>query len=68
MLDERILSGIRKAKEQFPDATFYVFGSRARGDARPDSGLLVSDEERFPDRDRLKWSVEHTVRTEGIAV
>ena len=39
--EERILSGIRKVKEQFPLATFYVFGSRARGDARPDSDLDV---------------------------
>ena len=102
MLDETILAGIRKVKPLFPGATFYVFGSRARGDARPDSDLdvyvvfregkenfwdlyvqiskalhneldyafdiLVSDERRFKDRDRLKWSIEHTVGTEGIVV
>ena len=102
MLDETILDGIRTVKAQFPGATFYVFGSRARGDARPDSDvdvyvvfpegkenfwdlyvevskalhneldyafdILVNDEKRFNDRDRLKWSIEHTVRTEGVAV
>lgn len=37
MIDERIREGIERVKPQFPGARFFVFGSRARGEARWDS-------------------------------
>ena len=40
-MNETILAAIRRVKPCFPGARFIVFGSRARGDERPDSDLDV---------------------------
>lgn len=40
-MDQSILTGLKNAKKAFPQATFLVFGSQARGTARADSDLDV---------------------------
>jgi len=40
-MDAAILAGLQKAKASFPGADLIVFGSQARGSARPDGDLDV---------------------------
>lgn len=40
-IDRKLIKGLQTAKQAFPEASFIVFGSHARGTATPDSDLDV---------------------------
>ena len=67
--DELLEEFVAKAIEKFPDSTMILFGSRARGQERPDSDydiLVVMDLE---DRDRLQKILEiRSLKPRGIPV
>jgi predicted nucleotidyltransferase len=61
-MDQHVLAGLKKAKQAFPQATFLVFGSHARGTARPDSDLDVCA--LFPSLDKDPFELAYDVRSE----
>ncbi len=67
--DELLQEFVAKIAERFPNSAVILFGSRARGQERPDSDydvLVVMDLE---DRDRLKKILEiRSLKPRGISV
>jgi predicted nucleotidyltransferase len=62
LMDQRILTGLKNAKKAFPQATFIVFGSQARGTARADSDLDVCA--LFPVLTKDPFDLAYDVRSE----
>lgn len=101
-MNQLILQGLQSAKKAFPEASFIVFGSQARGTAGADSDLdlcaifpvltkdpfelaydvrseihkfldlaldvVICDEPHFKARGHDQWTIEHSIRTEGVSV
>lgn len=72
-METRLRESFQSVKDVFPISEVYVFGSYARGDERPDSyiDLLVvcyDTPREFERRRSQPWTVEHTARSEGVAV
>jgi predicted nucleotidyltransferase len=73
-MDARIFEQIRQLKRQIlPDEKVILFGSQARGDARPDSDwdllILINKEKKTPeDEDRYAYPFDEMGWTNGVAI
>jgi len=61
-MDPKIIQGLKNAKKAFPQASFIVFGSRIRGNARADSDLDLCAV--FPVLTKDPFELAYDVRSE----